>query len=338
MTESTEPNETETTESTPRVLLTESTLWKENVYILDHTSIWGSFYKAEDKLWGFACCQSTDKNSPCPAAAEAREEQERAKRAAKEEKVKKAENAEAEDDDKMSGEESSSTDDPSKDISAKKKQQQFLELQKWNNPPKEFLPIDSEELETPQRRIEHFIRYWLGQWQHHEQAGFVGFKAEDVVKFKEQKTNVHEAQKAVQPLIKLLEKGEKLERGERDWKTLGAKRRAIRAGCEGKYQEEKNVTVQLDDMVTNGWKKNYKAAHKVYMDMTLGHKTWNSTFVQHVAACTNKGCREYRRNRDALNTYDVDETAQRYMQFLRKLIHFKQCLDPNDDETFNFHL
>merc|ERR1719379_957590 len=147
----------------------------------------------------------------------------------------------AEDDEEMS---SDSTDDPGKAVSARRRQQQFHELQQWNNPPKEFLPIDSEELQTPNKRIEHFIRYWLGQWQHHEQAGFVDFKAEDVVKFKEQKTNVHEAQKAVQPLIHLLAKGEKLERGERDWRTLGAKRRAIRGGCEGKYQEEKNVLVQ----------------------------------------------------------------------------------------------
>lgn len=306
--------------------MTESTLWKENVYILDHTCIWGSFYKAEDKSWGFACCQSTDKNSPCPVAAEAR--------AANEEKVEKPDKVEAEDDEEMS---SDSTDDPGKAVSARRRQQQFQELQQWNNPPKEFLPIDSEELQTPSKRIEHFIRYWLGQWQHHEQNGFVGFTKDDVLKFKDQ-TNSDAAKKAVLPLIRLLARGEKLERGERDWSTLGAKRRAIRAGCEGKYQKEKNVMVQLDDMVTNGWKRNYKAAHKVYMDMTLGHKTWNSTFVQHVAACTNKGCREYRRNRDALNTYDVDETAQRYMQFLRKIIHFKQCIEPNDDESFNFHL
>ena len=28
-----------------------------------------------------------------------------------------------------------------------------------------------------------------------------------------------------------------------------------------------------------------------------GNKTWNNTFVAHVAACTMKGAREYRRNR-----------------------------------------
>ena len=30
-----------------------------------------------------------------------------------------------------------------------------------------------------------------------------------------------------------------------------------------------------------------------------GNKTWNNTFVAHVAACTMKGAREYRRNSHA---------------------------------------
>ncbi|KAJ3371064.1 mRNA splicing protein [Kappamyces sp. JEL0680] len=37
--------------------------WEEDVYLSNHTSIWGSFW--EDGQWGFACCQSFVKGSYC---------------------------------------------------------------------------------------------------------------------------------------------------------------------------------------------------------------------------------------------------------------------------------
>ena len=38
--------------------------YEEDVYINDHTSVWGSWYN-KYLGWGYACCHSSDKNSYC---------------------------------------------------------------------------------------------------------------------------------------------------------------------------------------------------------------------------------------------------------------------------------
>ena len=61
-----------------------------------------------------------------------------------------------------------------------------------------------------------------------------------------------------------------------------------------------------------------------------GNKTWNNTFVSHVAACTMKGAREYRRNRrlaslmlkatpDSLLDAAAKETTSTPMTWIRTL-------------------
>jgi len=42
-----------------------STLWTEDVYEHGHHSVWGSLYDAESQQWGYGCCRSTDRSSPC---------------------------------------------------------------------------------------------------------------------------------------------------------------------------------------------------------------------------------------------------------------------------------
>lgn len=53
------------------VLLKEASLpkskYEEDVYINNHTSVWGSWWK--DHQWGYKCCQQTIKNSYCTGAA-----------------------------------------------------------------------------------------------------------------------------------------------------------------------------------------------------------------------------------------------------------------------------
>ncbi|CAJ1407984.1 unnamed protein product [Effrenium voratum] len=48
-----------------------------------------------------------------------------------------------------------------------------------------------------------------------------------------------------------------------------------------------------------------------------------------------KGAREYRRNRDNFNTYDMDPDSQKYMHALLKLVQLAQCLQPNEDASKN---
>merc|ERR1711972_445213 len=101
---------------------------------------------------------------------------------------------------------------------------------------------------------------------------------------------------------------------------------------EGKFVKEASVLDSLDRMATSASKKDYADAHATYMKLTLGNKMWNSTHVAHVAACTMKGAREYRRNRDSLNTYDMEPVSQKYMHGMKKLCHFAQCIRPNTED------
>lgn len=41
--------------------------YEEDVYINNHTSVWGSWWK--DHQWGYRCCQQTVKNSYCTGVA-----------------------------------------------------------------------------------------------------------------------------------------------------------------------------------------------------------------------------------------------------------------------------
>lgn len=43
----------------------------EDVYILGHAAVWGSWYEVDAEKWGFACCKVTDRALECPEAPEA---------------------------------------------------------------------------------------------------------------------------------------------------------------------------------------------------------------------------------------------------------------------------
>merc|ERR1712232_388454 len=101
---------------------------------------------------------------------------------------------------------------------------------------------------------------------------------------------------------------------------------------------ESTALTSLDQMATFASEMEYAKANLTYTKLTFGNKMWNLTHVSHVAACTMKGAREYRRNRDSLNTYDVDPVSQRYMHAMRKLCQFAQAVRPNDDESKNVQL
>merc|ERR1711862_677356 len=107
-------------------------------------------------------------------------------------------------------------------------------------------------------------------------------------------------------------------------------------GMESKFVQEINVLNSLYKMAKYSAEKDYFEANGIYMKLAFGNKMWNNTFIAHVSACTMKGAREYRRNRDSLNTYDNDPVSQKYMHALRKLVHYAQCIRPNEDQSRNF--
>lgn len=43
--------------------------YKEDVFVLGHASIWGSWFSQDEKRWGFNCCKSLAKIEPCPLVA-----------------------------------------------------------------------------------------------------------------------------------------------------------------------------------------------------------------------------------------------------------------------------
>lgn len=141
-----------------------------------------------------------------------------------------------------------------------------------------------------------------------------------------------EVEKAITPLIWRMRSGKTLERGEGKWKH---KCRETRTGMDGKHVKEQSVLQSLDQMASFASEREYAKSNTTYTRLTFGNKMWNLTFVAHVSACTMKGAREYRRNRDSLNTYDADPVSQKYMHAMKKIIQFAQVKDPSEDMSKN---
>lgn len=294
-------------EEEPQVRLAESTLWKEDVYVNGHRSVWGSLYDPEAKRWGYACCPGCARDQPCQV-----EEAEKA--AVEADRLKEAGD---------SGIDQTSSDSEKRDIN----QKEDKELD-WKDPPTVLRP--RAEFKCPRLYIEHFVRYYMNQWQELIDGGLVGFT--DMQRIAFQKSAFPECRKAVTPLLRRLRRRENLDRGETKNKTRS---RETRTSMEGKHVQEQNVLQSLDRMATCASEREYAIAHETYVKLTFGNKMWNLTHVAHVAACTMKGAREYRRNRDSLNTYDMDPVSQKYMHAIKKLCFLAQCMTPNDDHSKN---
>eukprot|EP00746_Dinoflagellata_sp_MGD_P010829 gnl/MRDRNA2_/MRDRNA2_122505_c0_seq1.p1 gnl/MRDRNA2_/MRDRNA2_122505_c0~~gnl/MRDRNA2_/MRDRNA2_122505_c0_seq1.p1 ORF type:complete len:369 (-),score=75.78 gnl/MRDRNA2_/MRDRNA2_122505_c0_seq1:13-978(-) len=291
-----------------------SSLWKEDVYCNDHTAVWGSWYDPTDNCWGYACCKIKQHGKTCKLAEDA----------ARREAEELSEAAE----DMHGSSDSESADDLN---SAGRKRFKAEDKFDWSNPPMEFQL--RSEIEDPGQYINHFVRYFIGAWRRKQEAGFDDFADMEKKAFV---NSLSEMEEALAPLVRRIESGQSLDHGELKGKQGWSMRcRETRPGMEGRAQEEKSVLGQLDEMVTHASDMEYRESMATYMRMTLGNKTWNNTIVQQVPACTMKGAREYRRNRDSLNTYDMDPVSQKYMWALRKLIQFASCIRPNSDKSKN---
>jgi hypothetical protein len=295
-------------EDAPSAHLIESTLYKEDVFVRKHKAVWGSCYDTATKRWGYACCREFVRDRECTV------------------KEEPAPPAPPKPTPRFEGDVSS--DDLSPESEQEKKENDPLD---WSNPPTDLLPVGAAK---PAARIEHFVRYVIGAWQRELDAGAGGFSDPpfgylEREAFK-QRDALPETKKAITPLIRRLQNGKTLDRGEEKFKGVS---RETRTSMEGKYVKEKPVLQSFDTMVTSAVARDFKLAHETYMKMTFGNKMWNLTHVAHVAACTMKGAREYRRNRDSLNTYDMDPVSQKYMWALKKLVHFLQCIRPNKEDN-----
>lgn len=284
--------------------LLESALYKENVFEHGHRSVWGSWYDSEKKMWGYACCRTVKKGAECP----------------------KKDEFEAEPEGFTLPRQADSDDcsEPTSRSDSEEKKGESDALD-WSNPPAELRP--RAEFKKRQDYVEHFVRYVIGAWQRAEDGNFPGFVEMDKARFR---GALKETVDGVTPLLRRIKKGVKLERGER--KGWSNKCRETRTSMEGKHVQELDILESMDKMASTCANREYKLAHETYMKLTLGNKMWNSTVVAHVAACTMKGAREYRRNRDSLNTYDSDPVSQRYMHAMKKLCSFMQCIRPNNDD------
>ena len=78
-----------------------STLYEEDVFPGNHSSVWGSWWDRRTRAWGYGCCHSTTKNAYClgeagkRAAAAAREQLEANMRTLEEQKAKQDSSATA---------------------------------------------------------------------------------------------------------------------------------------------------------------------------------------------------------------------------------------------------
>merc|ERR1719162_75758 len=173
----------------------------------------------------------------------------------------------------------------------------------------------------------------MGCWQRHQETGYKGFNEIEKAAFAPTKT-YNETQANITPMLWRLKRGVSLEKGEEKDTTRS---RETRTGMEGKFCKNKPVLAQLCKMATSCYDMDYVTAHEAYTQLTFGNKMWNLTFVAHVAACTMKGAREYRRNRDSLNTYDMDPVSQKYMWAMKKLCNLAQIIKPNTvDHSRNY--
>lgn len=137
------PGSMETIDMQRRSDLSESTLHKEDVLTLGHTSVWGSWYDKDTNLWGYACCRIMSRDSACPWGPFARSTP-----AAKE---------------------------PQPSLAAE-------EAAIWDDLPTEFLQREIVEAGVQNERlrqgiyVEHFVRFAVGAWRRLLQEGNGGAK------------------------------------------------------------------------------------------------------------------------------------------------------------------
>lgn len=281
--------------------LVDSSLWKENVYLLGHNSVWGSWYDLQARRWGYACCRSFDRHGSCqsiePSGA-------------------------APSGPLSSDNENSDVSDTDEEKEARRRAEE--RPIDWSGAPAELLPRASLEDAASNNGgqpgsafLAHFLYFAVGAWRQLLEKGAGGQGGPDggpegaSPSLFEDAQALQEAEAALAPLVRQLEKN------------------AL----------DPTVLQQLDRMVSLAAEREYADAGKAYMDMVLGNKKWNNTLASYGGTGgTNKGARIYITKQDVPNEYDLNPVAQKYIQCIRKLVYVTQCVRPNSDSSKHVHI
>ncbi|CAK9046441.1 Pre-mRNA-splicing factor Slu7 [Durusdinium trenchii] len=162
----------------PGKRLLESTLYKEDVLVNEHTAVWGSLFDPESKRWGYKCCKVMEKNGMCTA--------------------EKAPEPEANSSDLDNSPDSEDLLGPPKEIID------------WSNPPLELKSRESFKDATAW--VEHFVRYHVGAWQRKADENYKGFPDLAVTTLK---PLLQPSREALEILIRRLHNPRELDRGEK---------------------------------------------------------------------------------------------------------------------------
>eukprot|EP00913_Durusdinium_trenchii_P012392 g11633.t1 len=352
----------------PGKRLLESTLYKEDVLVNEHTAVWGSLFDPESKRWGYKCCKVMEKNGMCTA--------------------EKAPEPEANSSDLDNSPDSEDLLGPLRRLSVAVGLGRSWGLVWWAG-------LDATAW------VEHFVRYHVGAWQRKADENYKGFPdlAEILIRRLHNPRELDRGEKTVrrgretragmegrvqeemlgtrahahgrgrkggkalnlsllawasaaaswpastcdgegddsscgfglvQTRAGRAEHGREAARSRQRRPLPAWQQRAYLVGASHKAGTEMlhHIMKWTFDVLGGTDSCDYDAnggpitayspmrAEAGYMKLTLGNKTWNNTFVAHVAACTMKG--------DNYNTYDMDPDSQKYMHALLKLVHRSQ--------------
>lgn len=205
-------------------------------------------------------------------------------------------------------------DDPEPDESSEGDESEDSEKQQvkevdWNDGPDKLLPRDfvMSQASSPGAFVEHFVRYMVRAWRREleRESPFAGCNtsaAERAALGTWESFRL--AQAALAPLILQLEEG----------------------------AADALIVKQLDKLVTLAAEREYMDAGVVYIEISMGNKKWNNAHANYAGThCQNKGVRVYVTKKDKEIAYDVDPVVQKYVQNMRRLLHFAQCIRPNSD-------
>lgn len=171
----------------------------------------------------------------------------------------------------------------------------------WSAAPSELLPPGSAGEQQAAVLIEHIVRFAVGAWQR-ELNTTPGMDGAPENKAFGSAEMLRQAQEALTPLLKHLRTG----------------------AVEG------SVLARLREMLELAAAREYAAANKVYMELTVGNKRWQNV-VAGAQGLHNKGASIRLIPQSKLNAFDCDPAAQKYILALRRIILFLQYTWPNED-------
>lgn len=301
--------------------LISSTLYGEDVVEAGHSAVWGSLYDRESGRWGYACCRCTERRQPC--AQEKRQQHGGAVGA---------------------GSESEKTSEDSEEDDAR-----GPAPVRWRGdeaPPEEFRPRDA--FDGPEHFVGHFIRYAMHQWSRVIQGdrplteGSVEHQDEMVRRMFRSEESLHQTQDSLAPLVQRCEDPKLVKvwrRREKDEAAQSAKAAADSRGCKMRNSStgrgddsapEMTLMLRLEHMTMHAHERDYAAANKHYIELTLGKKKWHNAYHGGEGK-SNKGFKLHTVSMSAPNAFDVDETVNNYIRAFRRVLLFCQMIRPNEN-------